>query len=65
MVVTEGDPIGRCSRYVAYVLGALYGREPLLTWHSMKTRAAAFRPKAAKCELNLGVDGVTARPRKA
>lgn len=44
---TEGVSIGRCSRYVAYVLGFLSGQEPLLTWHSMEIRAEAFQPKAA------------------
>lgn len=54
VVVTEGVSIGRCSRYVAYVSGPLYAREPLLTWHSRETKAAAFQPDAAMYESNLG-----------
>ena len=65
MVVTEEVSIGHYFRYVAHVSGPLHGRRPLLTWHSMKTRAGAFQPKAAKYEQNLGVGGTTARPGKA
>ena len=55
MVVVKGVSIGHGSMYVAYVSGLLHGREPSLTRHSMKTKAAAFQPKTAKYDVNSGV----------